>query len=226
VRYFRPLSTCMVTTRWPEPSRPAMSSAAARFAPVEGPEKMPSSRAAWRAVANAPGSGSARPRRRTPAWCGSSHLRTYRTTRSATGSPSPRRRTPGTTRCFRRCTHRRAGPGAAGHRPQPPRSWPAPSGPGMSRSDWPPPSSPQTSAPPSPAIRASRTTGVSPIADSPPGRSIPPPPAQNSRQQPTAAATPTAPIRTPARCTHLTLTRAPSRAGVMAPASLLGARLR
>ena len=36
----------MVTTRWPGPSRPAMSSAAARFAPVEGPEKMPSSRAA------------------------------------------------------------------------------------------------------------------------------------------------------------------------------------
>jgi hypothetical protein len=31
----------------------------------------------------------------------------------------------------------------------------------------------QTSAHPSPAIRASRTTGVSPIADSPPGRSIP-----------------------------------------------------
>ena len=29
-----------------------------------------------------------------------------------------------------------------------------------------------TSAPPSPAIRVSRTTGVSPIADNPPGRSI------------------------------------------------------
>ena len=39
------------------PSRPAISSAAARFAPVEGPEKMPSSPAALRAVANARASG-------------------------------------------------------------------------------------------------------------------------------------------------------------------------
>ena len=43
----------------PGPNRVAISSAAARFAPVDGPEKMPSSRAAWRAVANALASGMA-----------------------------------------------------------------------------------------------------------------------------------------------------------------------
>jgi len=72
-------------------SRPAISRAAARFAPVDGPEKMPSSRAASRAAS----------------------------------------------------------------------------------------SFTQTSAQSSPAMRASRTTGVSPIAESPPGRSIRYPPCAN-----------------------------------------------
>jgi hypothetical protein len=42
-----------VMARGPGPSRRARPMAAARFAPVEGPERMPSVRAAWRAVWNA-----------------------------------------------------------------------------------------------------------------------------------------------------------------------------
>src|SRR5947207_1639025 len=50
-RYFKPLSTCTVTTRWPGPRRRARVSAATRLAPVEGPEKTPSVRAARTAIA-------------------------------------------------------------------------------------------------------------------------------------------------------------------------------
>jgi hypothetical protein len=47
-------------------------------------------------------------------------------------------------------------------------------------------------------MRASRVTGVFPMAESPPGRSIPTSSAKSNRQQPT----PAAPTALPARFTH------------------------
>ena len=59
-RYFSPVSTATVATRWPAPSSRASWSAATTLRPVEMPAKMPSSFASRRAIARASSSSMAR----------------------------------------------------------------------------------------------------------------------------------------------------------------------